>query len=83
MVVPRVVCPFLRCCVRLLLNAFPPDYRIALVLVDLQGLDYKEVSKVIGRPLGTVKSRVARARLRMRDHLSQYFETDALPIRIE
>lgn len=56
------------------LNALSPDYRIALVLVNLQGLDYKEISTIVGRPLGTIKSRVARARLRMRDYLTQYFE---------
>jgi len=43
-------------------------------MVDVEGLDYQEVSTAIGKPLGTVKSRLARARLKMRDCLSEYRE---------
>jgi len=42
--------------------------------VDIQGLDYREASEAIGKPLGTVKSRLARARLRMRDCLGGFGE---------
>jgi len=45
-----------------------------VVLVDIQGLDYREASEAIGKPLGTVKSRLARARLRMRDCLGGFGE---------
>jgi RNA polymerase sigma factor (sigma-70 family) len=43
-----------------------PEYRSVLIMVDLQELDYQEAAKILGIPLGTVKSRLARARLQMR-----------------
>jgi RNA polymerase sigma-70 factor, ECF subfamily len=53
------------------LHLLPDDQRVALVLVDMQGLSYDEVSAVTGANLGTVKSRINRARLRMRDYLRE------------
>ncbi|HZW04289.1 MAG TPA: sigma-70 family RNA polymerase sigma factor [Anaerolineaceae bacterium] len=47
----------------------PEEFRTAIVLIDVQGLDYQEASEITHTPLGTVKSRLARARLRMRDCL--------------
>ena len=41
---------------------------------DIQGMDYQEASRVVGKPLGTVKSRLARARGRLRDCLQGYWE---------
>ncbi|MDL2317518.1 sigma-70 family RNA polymerase sigma factor [Eubacteriales bacterium OttesenSCG-928-A19] len=46
-----------------------PDMRAALVLRDVQGFSYDEVAEVLQVPLGTVKSRVSRARDRLRDAL--------------
>lgn len=48
------------------LDALPSDQRLAVILCDVQGMDYAEISAVVGAPLGTVKSRIARARLRLR-----------------
>ena len=45
-----------------------------VVLVDVQGMDYAEVARATGKPLGTVKSRLARARVRLRDCLRGYRE---------
>jgi RNA polymerase sigma-70 factor, ECF subfamily len=56
------------------LNNLPDDFRTVVVLVDLQGMDYTEASDVIGKPLGTIKSRLARARLRLRDCLQAFGE---------
>jgi RNA polymerase sigma-70 factor (ECF subfamily) len=56
------------------LNGLPDEFRLVAVLVDIQGLDYQEASQVIGKPLGTVKSRLARARLRLRDCLQGVWE---------
>ena len=56
------------------LEELPPDFRAVVVLVDIQGLDYAETAQVIGRPLGTVKSRLARARTRMQDCLRGFWE---------
>lgn len=47
------------------LNELAPDFRMAIVLIDIQGLDYNEAATVIEKPLGTIKSRLARARQRM------------------
>lgn len=44
------------------LAVLPPDWRAALVLRDLCGLDYAEIAEVLNIPGGTVRSRIARAR---------------------
>ena len=51
------------------LDSLPDEQRIALILVDVQGLSYDEVVAVTGSNLGTVKSRINRARLKVRDYL--------------
>jgi RNA polymerase sigma-70 factor, ECF subfamily len=51
------------------LDNLPDDFRSAVVLVDMQGMDYAEAAQALGKPLGTVKSRLARARLRLRECL--------------
>ncbi len=51
------------------LAALPPDQRLALVLRDVQGLSYEEVAQAMRASLGTVKSRIARGRARLRDYL--------------
>jgi len=48
--------------VREAIAALPVDFREVVVLRELQGLSYKEISDVSGVPLGTVMSRLARAR---------------------
>jgi RNA polymerase sigma-70 factor (ECF subfamily) len=53
------------------LDLLPGEYKIVAVLVDVQGFDYKETADVIQKPLGTVKSRLARARSRLRDCLQE------------
>ncbi len=56
------------------LESLPMDFRAVVVLVDVQGMDYEEVSHSVKVPLGTVKSRLARARLKLRDCLQQFQE---------
>ena len=56
------------------LESLPMDFRAVVVLVDVQGMDYAEVSQTVKAPLGTVKSRLARARLKLRDCLRQFQE---------
>ena len=56
------------------LQGLPEDFRAVVLMVDVEGMDYQEVSLATGKPLGTVKSRLARARLKMRDCLRQYWE---------
>lgn len=49
------------------LRTLPDDWREIVVLADVQGLDYTEVAAVTGIPVGTVKSRLSRARGRLRE----------------
>ena len=51
------------------IETLPPDQRVTLVLVDVQGLSYQEVAEITQTSLGTVKSRLSRARMRLRDRL--------------
>ena len=51
------------------LAALPEDQRLAIVLVDIQGLDYQEAAQALACPIGTVRSRLARGRARVRDEL--------------
>ncbi|RME79549.1 MAG: sigma-70 family RNA polymerase sigma factor [Chloroflexi bacterium] len=53
------------------INQLPEDQRIVLVLSDVQGFSYQEIAEIIDQPLGTVKSRLSRARRRLRDILWQ------------
>jgi RNA polymerase sigma-70 factor (ECF subfamily) len=47
------------------ITALPPPFRETLVLRDLHGLDYREIAEVTAVPIGTVMSRLARARRRV------------------
>ena len=60
------------------LSQLTPAYREILVLVDIEGLSYEEASNAVRVPVGTVKSRLARARLQMRCTLQGY--KDILPM---
>jgi RNA polymerase sigma-70 factor (ECF subfamily) len=57
------------------IEQLPPEFREAIVLRDLEGLSYKEIAKIAGIPLGTVMSRLARARDQLQQcltfHLSE------------
>jgi RNA polymerase sigma-70 factor (ECF subfamily) len=54
---------------RLALDRLPREFREAIVLREIEGLSYKEIGRVIGAPVGTVMSRLARARKRLQDAL--------------
>jgi len=57
------------------LSRVEPDQRILLILRDIEQLDYAEIAEILELPLGTVKSRLFRARLALREELKDYFET--------
>jgi RNA polymerase sigma factor (sigma-70 family) len=50
-------------------RALPPDLRAPLVMCDLQGMSYDEIAAALEVPLGTVKSRINRARLELAKRL--------------
>ena len=50
------------------------DQRVTLVLTDVEGLSYDEVAQAMGTNVGTVKSRLSRARAELRDYLSAQME---------
>ena len=52
-----------------ILDELPDVYRSVITLVDLYELDYSEAAEILKVPMGTVKSRVARARLQMKERL--------------
>jgi RNA polymerase sigma factor (sigma-70 family) len=56
------------------LRHLPDEFRVVAVLADVHGFEYAEVAQIVGKPLGTVKSRLARARARLRDCLQRYGE---------
>lgn len=55
-------------CVKLL----SADYRLVVILVDVEGMSYEEVARVADIPVGTVKSRLARARGQLRKSMQSY-----------
>jgi RNA polymerase sigma-70 factor (ECF subfamily) len=60
--------------IQICLDQLEFEFRTIVVLVDLQGMDYASAAKVIDRPLGTVKSRLARARRNLKDCLLGFRE---------
>jgi RNA polymerase sigma-70 factor, ECF subfamily len=58
----------------LALRHLPEDQRIAVVLCDVYGMDYGEVATTTASALGTVKSRIHRGRLRLRELMAEHRE---------
>ena len=54
------------------LDQIPQEYRMVVVLSAMEGLTYREIASVMGCPLGTVMSRLHRARKLMQIHLSRH-----------
>jgi RNA polymerase sigma-70 factor (ECF subfamily) len=65
------------------LDTLPTDFRAVVVLADVQGMDYSEVAIAAHVPLGTIKSRLARARLRLRECLRGFEELLPSSFRLE
>jgi RNA polymerase sigma-70 factor (ECF subfamily) len=59
------------------------EFRAVVIMVDVQGMDYLEVSTALNKPLGTIKSRLARARLKLRDCLHGFWELLPSTFRLE
>jgi RNA polymerase sigma-70 factor (ECF subfamily) len=54
------------------LDALPDDYRLAVVLSDVEELSYKEIAEVMGCPIGTVMSRLHRGRKLLKSRLYEH-----------
>jgi len=67
----------IRVLVRTAVAKLPPKFRTALVLRDIQGLTYEEIGGILNLAEGTVKSRINRARLKVREILSPLVEGDS------
>ena len=53
----------------------PEKLRSAIILFDIEGLSYEEIADAMGCPIGTVKSRIFNARMKLRGLLKGYIET--------
>ena len=53
-------------------KALIPDYRMVVILVDVEGMSYEEAARIARIPVGTVKSRLARARMQLRKSLQSH-----------
>ena len=56
------------------IRALPPDQRLVLTLCDIHGYAYEEIAEITGYPMGTVKSRISRARTKLREYLLEHPE---------
>ena len=54
------------------IRSLVPDYRLMVILVDIEGMSYEEAAYVAHVPVGTVKSRLARARMQLRTGLRKF-----------
>ncbi len=54
------------------LNSLDVDFRTVIILCDLEGFKYEEMAKILDIPIGTVRSRLHRARNLLKDKLSEY-----------
>ena len=56
-------------------NALPVDFRAVILLCDIEGFTYEEISKIVNIPIGTVRSRLHRARNMLKEQLKSYAES--------
>lgn len=65
------------------LDNLPVDFKVVAVMIDVEGLDYQAVSEAVGKPLGTIKSRLSRARQRLQTCLQAFQELLPQKYRLE
>ena len=56
------------------LNKLPIDFKTVILLCDIEGFSYEEISKIVDIPIGTVRSRLHRARNMLKESLKDYAE---------
>ena len=57
------------------INSLPLDFRTVILLCDIEGFTYEEISKIVDIPIGTVRSRLFRARNMLKEKLKAYAES--------
>lgn len=57
------------------LNSLPVDFRTVVLLCDVEGFSYEEIAKITDIPIGTVRSRLHRARNMLKEQLKSYAKT--------
>lgn len=65
-------CKELECRIKTCIINLPVNYRLAIILRELEGLSYEEIAKLTNTNLGTVKSRISRAREKLQTELASY-----------
>ena len=58
------------------IKKLPPELRAVIIMRELEGMSYKEIAKVLNRPVNTVKGRVSQARKKLRELLRPYWSTN-------
>ena len=72
----------MRAAIEVALAALPPDWREVIVMSDVHGMDYAEIATATGVALGTVKSRLSRARSRLREVILESRELSEMAQRL-
>lgn len=57
------------------IESLPVDFRVVILLCDIEGFTYEEISKIVDIPIGTVRSRLHRARNMLKEKLRKYAES--------
>jgi RNA polymerase sigma factor (sigma-70 family) len=57
------------------INALPVDFRVVILLCDIEGFTYEEIARIIDIPIGTVRSRLHRARNMLKEQLRTYAQS--------
>ena len=60
--------------IQLCIDRLPDQFKAAVILVDVQGFGYKEASQITSSPIGTIRSRLARARQQLQECLQGFRE---------
>ena len=61
--------------VTIAINKLAPDFKIVILLCDIEGFTYEEIAKIVNIPIGTVRSRLFRARNMLKEELRAYAES--------
>ena len=61
--------------VTMAINNLAPDFKLVILLCDIEGFTYEEISKIVNIPIGTVRSRLFRARNMLKNQLRAYAES--------